>query len=306
MIAVALAIAAFTAVGVVAERRFGERARAASRASIAVLLWTVLPFVTFFTIARLELDAGVGAGLGLAYLELAVVGVLAYVAGTRLLRLRRHQTGALIVVVILANTGYLGVPLTAALLGTDELAEAIAFDAVVSGPMFVAFAFAIGAAFGTTAGDTAGERARAFVLRNPPLLAVAAGLVAPDALAPDVLVDAAEVLVFAVVPVGFFILGVNLATEGAEGQLAFPPPFSAPVATVLVLRVVVAPGLMVGLAAATVDVPDAYLVQAAMPSGINSLVVAHTYGLDLKLTASAVAWTTTVVVLGALALSPFV
>jgi predicted permease len=306
VIAVALAIAAFTAVGVVAERRYGERAQAWSSTSITVVLWGVLPFVTFFNIARLELDAGVGGGLGLAYVELAIVGVLAYVAGSRLLRLERHQTGALIVVVILANTGYLGVPLTAALLGTDELAEAIAFDAVVSGPMFVAFAFAVGAAFGTTAGDTARERTRAFVLRNPPLIAVIAALVAPDALAPDVLVDVAEVLVFAIVPVGFFILGVNLATEGEEGQLAFPPPFTAPVATVLVLRVVAAPALMVGLAAAIVTVPDAYLVQAAMPSGINSLVVAHTYGLDLKLTASAIAWTTAVVVLAALALSPFV
>jgi malate permease and related proteins len=306
VIAVALAIAAFTAVGVVAERRYGERAQAASRASIVFVLWAVLPFVTFFNIARLELDAGVGGGLVIAYAELAIVGLLAYLAGSRLLRLERHQTGALVVVVILANTGYLGVPLTAALLGTDELAEAIAFDAVVSGPMFVAFAFAIGAAFGTTAGETARERAGAFVLRNPPLLAVLAGLVAPDALAPDVLVDIAEVLVFAIVPVGFFILGVNLATEGEEGQLAFPPPFTAPIAVVLLLRVVVAPALMFGLAAAIVTVPDAYLVQAAMPSGINSLVVAHTYGLDLKLTASAIAWTTAVVVLGALALSPLV
>jgi predicted permease len=306
VIAVALAIAAFTAVGVVAERRFGERAQAGSRASIALVLWVVLPFVTFFNIARLELDAGVGGGLVIAYAELAVVGLLAYLAGSRLLGLRREQTGALIVVVILANTGYLGVPLTAALLGTDELGAAIAFDAVVSGPMFVGVAFAVGAAFGTTAGETPAERGRAFVLRNPPLVAVIAGLLAPDALAPDVLVDVAEVLVFAIVPVGFFILGVNLATEGEEGELAFPPPFTAPVAVALALRVLVAPALMLGLSAAIVTVPHAYLVQAAMPSGINSLVVAHAYGLDLKLTASAIAWTTAVVVLGALALSPLI
>jgi predicted permease len=41
-------------------------------------------------------------------------------------------------------------------------------------------------------------------------------------------------------------------------------------------------------------------VQAAMPSGINSLVIAHAYGLDLKITSSALAWTTTVVIAGAL------
>jgi malate permease and related proteins len=301
VILVAVAIVAATAAGVASERRFGERAEAASRAAIGVLLWFVLPFVTFFTVARLKIDTGVGVGLGLAYVELALVGVLAFLIGSRVLKLRRHQTGALIVVVIMANTGYLGVPLCAALLGTDQLAEAIAFDTVVSGPMFFGVAFAIGAAFGTAAGDTLGERARAFLLRNPPLVAVVAALVAPDALAPTVLVDVAEVLVFAVLPVAFFILGVNLATEREEGALAFPPPMSRPVAVALGLRLLVAPALMLGLVGLTVDVPDAYLVQAAMPSGINSLVVAHAYGLDLSLTAATLAWSTAIVVVAALA-----
>jgi malate permease and related proteins len=302
VILVALAIVASTAVGVFAERRHGERARAWTHRAIAVLLWVALPFMTFFILARLELDAGVGAGLVLGYAELAAVGLLAYLIGTRLLRLRREQTGALMVVVVLANTGYLGIPLSAALLGSDDLGPAIAFDTVVSGPMFYGVGFAIGAAFGTAAGETAGERLRAF-LRNPPLLAVIAGLVAPDALAPDVLVDAAEVLAIAILPVGFFILGVNLASEAEEGALAFPPPFSRPVAAALGLRLLVAPALMLGLAAALVAVPDAYLVQAAMPSGINSLVIAHAYGLDLKITASALAWTTAVVIIGALGAS---
>ncbi len=64
----------------------------------------------------------------------------------------------------------------------------------------------------------------------------------------------------------------------------------------LALRLLVAPALMLGLSALIVDVPDAYLVQAAMPSGINTLIVAHVYGLDLRLAAGAIAWTTTVVV----------
>ena len=37
-----------------------------------------------------------------------------------------------------------------------------------------------------------------------------------------------------------------------------------------------------------VELPDAYLLAAAMPTGINALVVAHAYGLDLRLLASAI------------------
>ena len=303
MLAVAVAIAASVAAGLAAERRWGERAEAASRTMLGALLWTVLPFVTFFTLARLEVDAGVGAGLVFAYVELAVVGVLAYLLATRVLGLGRAQTGALIVVSVLANTGYLGVPLTGALLGTDELGAAIAYDTVVSGPMFYVAGFAIGAAFGSAVGDTGRERVRAFVARNPPLVAVVAALLAPDALAPDALVDVAHVLVYAILPLGFFALGVSLAAEGEDGKLPFPPPFDRAVGAALVLRLLVAPGLMLAMSSLIVRVPDAYLLQAAMPSGINSLIVAHAYGLDLRIISSVLAWSTAIVIAVAIALA---
>ncbi len=296
MTLVTLAIVVSVAGGVLAERRWGERAQAWSRTSLTAVLWAVLPFVTFFTVARLEITAGVGAGLAFAYVELAVVGVAAWLVATRLLHLPRPAVGALIVVVVLANTGYLGVPLNAALLGTDVIGPAIAYDTVVSSPMFYVVGFAVGAAFGATAGESRRERVRSFVVRNPPLLAVVAALLAPDALAPDALVDVATVLVYAVLPLGFLVLGVNLAAEAEDGALAFPPPLDAAVGGALALRLLAAPALMLAFSALVVRLPDTYLVQAAMPSGINSLVVAHAYGLDLRLTSAVLAWSTGIVV----------
>jgi malate permease and related proteins len=292
---VLLAISACTAVGIVAERRAGARAEAFAQRLIAFTLWVVLPPVVFLVTAGLELDRGVVGGLGLAYLELAVVGVLAFVLCRRVLHLTAPQTGSIVCASILANTGYLGIPLTAALLGTDALAPAVAWDSVVSGVMLFGPAFAIGAALGTKAGTTPRERAIAFLTRNPVLPAVLAGFLAPDALAPDALVEIAEIAALSTLPVGFFVLGVNLR---------LPQPLSRPVAVVMGLRVVVAPALMAGLALAlAVDVPDAYLVQAAMPSGINTLIVAHTFGLDVRLAAASIAWTTVTVVLVAVGVS---
>ena len=54
----------------------------------------------------------------------------------------RRATGALICSVVLVNTGYLGIPLSAALLGSDALDEAIAWDTLVSGPMLFVVGFA--------------------------------------------------------------------------------------------------------------------------------------------------------------------
>lgn len=295
-VVVAAVIALSIAAGIVAEPRLPDGGQPVARLIAVVLFWVTTPFISFFVIARLHLTAGVGLGIVLAYVELAVVGAIAYVIGTRVLRLPRPSLGALLLVVILSNTGFVGVPLAGALLGTSAFAPAIAYDAIVSGPMFYVVAVSIGAAFGTR--TTPGRRGPPWlvVLRNPPLLSVVAGLLAPDSLAPDALVTAAHVVIYATVPVAFFLVGLTLGGEAEEGVLRFPPALTAPVGVALGLRLVVAPLLMIGLSALIVDVPDAYLLMAAMPSGVNSVVVAHQYGLDLRLTASAVVWTTMVVV----------
>jgi predicted permease len=296
VLAVTLAMIASVTAGVGAERRWGDGARAASGRLLDVMLFAALPFVAFFSMASLHLTAGVGLGLAVGYAELAVVTTLAWIAGTRLLRLPRPSVGALMCVVALANTGYLGVALVAALMGGDQVGAAIAWDVTVSGPMLFLVAFAIGATLGTRAGDTPRQRLRAYLVRNPPVLAVVAGLFAPSALAPHGLVHAAHVVAVALIVPGFFALGVNLMHEREDGVLAFPPPLTPAVATALGLRLLLAPALVLLAWLVVPGIPHAYLVQAAMPSGINSLLVAHAYGLDLRLTAAAVAWSTLIVV----------
>ncbi len=302
MILLVAAIVASAGAGAAVEHRWHERSVVVTDRAIRLLLYGLMPFITFFVIARLDLHAGVGAGLALAWAEILAVGALAWMGATRLLNLDRPTAGTVVVCAILANTGYLGIPLNSTLLGEDAVAPAIAWDVAVSGPMLFTLGFGVAAACGTAAGDTAKERVRAFLTRNPPLLALVAGLVAPDALAPDVLVDAARTSALVLLPVGFFVLGVHLAREEEDGVVTFPPPWTRPIALVVGLRLLAAPGLFALLALTLHRVPDAYRLQAAMPCGINALVAAHAYGLNLRLAAGAITWTTALAV-GAAALS---
>lgn len=296
MLLVVVVTVVAVAAGVGAERRSGAGAERLARRLLDAMLYVLLPFAAFFLIADLELTAGVRAGIVVAYVELAIVGAAAYALATRALRLARPQVGAVITTTVMANTGYLGLPLSVALLGSGAVGAAVAWDTLVSSPVFLIAGFAIGAAFGDDAGSGRRERVLAFLARNPPLLATLAGLVAPDALAPAALVDVAKLIVVALLPVGFFVLGINLAAEAQDGELRFPPPFTRPLVAVLGLRLLLAPALVLAASTFLVRLPDPYLLQAAMPSGINSLVVAHAYGLDLRLTSAAIAWTTSVVI----------
>jgi predicted permease len=298
MPALALAIAASVAAGAWAQRRYGDGAVALTRRLLGALLYVALPFITFFVVARADLSAGAGVGILLAYAALALVGLAAWAIATRVLHLAPRAAAMVVIAAIMANTGYFGAPVVATLLGHDELGAAVTFDALVSSPVFYVAAFLIAAVL-TTRGQPPAARLRTYVLRNPPLIAVAAALVAPDVLAPDVLVDVARVAILAVAPIGFFVVGVQLAAEGGR----FPPPLGAPVAVVVALRIVLAPLLLLGLATLVGDVPDAYLLQAAMPVGVNTLVVAHAYDLDATIAAAALAWTTTLTLAAALVAS---
>ena len=62
----------------------------------------------------------------------------------------------------------------------------------------------------------------------------------------------------------------------------------------ILLRLVIVPGLLQLLSLPFIDLPGPYLLLAAMPCGINTLLVAHVYGLASKLAARAVAWTTAI------------
>ncbi|MBJ7331198.1 MAG: AEC family transporter [Solirubrobacteraceae bacterium] len=305
IVAVLAAIFASVAAGVWAEHRYGERAQHGVQQAVKGMLWFVLPPVVVVIMARFELSAGTGAGLLLGYLVLAIVGISAWLIGSRLLHLDRASTGALIVGSILANTGYLGLPLILVVLGGDQLAYGVIWDTLISFPMAFIVAFAIGAAFGDHGAANFRERAKSFFTQNPVLWAVPVGLALPDSAVPDWLYDDIKLLATSLLPLGFFMVGVQLSAEGEQGAFRFPPPLTAPSAVIVGLRIVAAPLLLLGFAAVLIDLPDAYYLQAAMPCGINALIVGHVYKLNLPILTSAIAWSTAIFAVEVAVIAPF-
>jgi predicted permease len=303
VLAIVATILVATAVGVWAEGRYRERAGVAARRSLLFVLYFVLPPATFFNLARAEIDVDTGVGLVLAYAALGIAALVAWLVAARVLGLGRPAIGACVCCTLIANTGYLGYPLVAALFGFDALSEAVVYDIVVSSPVLLLGAFSVGAAFGARAGEGPRERTIAFLTRNPALYAAALALVVPDALAPDVLVDASRIAIVAVLPLGFFAVGTALAEEADEGAIPIPPPLDAPVAAIVAIRLLLAPALLALFALPLIDLPETYLLLAAMPCGLNTMIVTHAYGLDLRISAAAVAWSTAIAVAAILPLS---
>jgi malate permease and related proteins len=296
VIVVALTVLLATAVGVTAERRSSLAQRAAGGA-LQLMLYALMPFISFVNVARLHLTLGAGTGLAVGYLAIAAAGLAAYAVGNRLLHLDRPALGALICSVIVVNTGYLGLPMSVALLGSSALGPAVAYDQVISAPILLLGGFGVGAAFGGGEGQSGLTRLKAFMSRNPPLLAVIAGLLAPASLAPNSLLHASHVLVDALLPLGFFVVGVNLSAEGREQSAPLLELPDRRVAVAVALRLLVASLALAGVSAAVVRLPTAYLLQAAMPTGVTTLIIGHAYGLDQRLITTVIVWSTAAVLL---------
>jgi predicted permease len=298
LIAVALAVIGATAVGIMGERRV-RGARTLAQRMLTLMPYVLVPFVSFVSIAQLRVTVAGGVGLVFAFVAMAVAGVVAWAAGRHVLRLSDSRLGAVICAVVVANTGSLGYPMTVALLQAGALPSAVAYDQIVNGPALFLVAFGVGAAFGSVA-TTARARYRSFLTRNPPLLAVVAGLVAPASLAPAPLPAISRVLVVAMLLAGFYAVGVYLSSERREDQAPLLERPDRPVLLALGLRLLSAPAILLGLSVVFVRVPNAYLLESAMPTGINSLIVGHSYGLDQQLIATIIVWSTVTMLVGGL------
>lgn len=300
MIWIVLTMIAAAAAGAFFAHHRPQPSETAAKRIMDIVLWVLMPPVLFFNLVHFELTAKIGAALGLAYAGNILVLFLAY-AAARLLKLTRPQTGAMIVCALLGNTAYLGYPFVSAALGFDQLGTAVSYDILVSVPFILVVGFGVGAAFGTVA-ETTRERFVVYFARNPLLYAAALAMIAPDSFAPDLAIDASRVLVMAILPLGFFAVGIVMLRESEDDKLGFPPRLTAPIAITVMLRLTVVGGFLLLMNATVAEIPRAYMIEAAMSVGVNNLLLANNYGLDRKLAAGAIVWSTIVVALAGLAI----
>lgn len=301
MVWVAAAVIVSVLIGLFSERARPEAAADLARKALSFLLYVFFPPIVFVNLTETDFGFGMGAGLLAGLVAIVLVGGIAWFAASRMLGLSRPETGSVIACSVIPNTSYLGFPVVLALFGGEELSRGVAYDVVVGGVGLTLLGFGAGAAFGDRAGSGFGERLRSFFLKNPLLIAAILGLLTPGSLIPDVLVEISWVLVTLSLPVGFFAVGALVAEEQRIGSIARIPGFSPAVVLVTVIRLVLAPALLLLLTLPVTGVPPSYYVLAAMPAGLSSMVIAHAFGLDLRITAEAVAWTTGIVLVAGLA-----
>ena len=259
----------------------------------AYVVWVALPALILVRVPTLSAGAEVAALIALPWVMWAFAAALVLLVSRRM-RWPRPVEGALLMLVPLANTSFLGLPLVEAHLGPDAVPLAIVWDQLGSFLLLSTFGAFVLAAYRqpseSSAKPTLSTIARV-VVRFPPfvalLLALALGWLAPSsALAP---------LQSVLGPIGASLVPVVMVAIGLQWRATLPRQHLGQAAFALVTRLSLVPLAALALVRA-LDLPPLVGGTAVLESGMGPMItsgaLAIEAGLAVELTASVLGWGT--------------
>lgn len=268
-------------VGVVL-RRAKRLPEAAPQVLSAFVVHVSLPALVLERVPGLSMPPGTAA---LAVVPWVVLGASAalVLALARLLRWDRPTTGAMLLVVPLGNTSFLGLPMVRALLGEASVPYALLYDQLGTFLGLAVYGSFVLAAYAGTERPTVRGVARR-VATFPPFLALLLALVLRGVELPPtvraVLAAGAATLVPVIMVAVGLMLDVRVGRQGA-----------AALAAGLAVKLVAAPAVAWTVCAALGverDVLRVAVLEAAMPPMITAGALAASHGLAPRLAASMV------------------
>jgi predicted permease len=261
-----------------------------------VVLYVCLPAAVLRYVPRLHVEAAL---LGVVAVPWLLLGATVPLVGalSRWLRLRRDEHAVLLLTVALANTSFLGYPLTRALVGEHALPYAVVYDQFGTFLMLSTFGLWVLARYGGSGADngTSGEgrapSAREMALRMvrfPPLWALLLAFTVMPATPPHWIEIGLQRLSDALLPLAMLTIGLSV-------RLALPRDELKPLAAGLMLKLVAMPALawlLVPLLGLQGAMARSTVLEAAMPSMVTAGALAIAHGLAPRLAAAMVGYGT--------------
>ncbi|XRO76429.1 auxin efflux carrier [Methanocaldococcus sp. 10A] len=257
-----------------------------------IVIYIAMPSTIFLTILKNVSSSQILEFLKLPiviFLSCLFVGILAYLLGKHIFKLKDGKLGGLILVSMLGNTGFLGYPVALGMFGEVGLAKAIFCDL---GGVFATMLL------GTYVGIKFGKSKNKSILKEmakfPPLITgIFTILLAFFGFRleyiPNFLLKSLNYLSSATVPLIMMSLGLSLSPKALKFGV-----FWGIVASIF--RFIVSPATAFTLSE-LLNIKglekNVLLVESSMPSAMMCLVLGTLYELDVKLIASSIFITTT-------------
>lgn len=243
------------------------------------VIWVALPAAILATVPQIQLSSELLLPASMPWVVF-IIGLLIFLAASKLLATDKHTLGALILTGSLGNTSFVGFPMLTALLGESSLKTAIIIDQAGS--------FLVVSTLGLITASVLSHHATSFkeILKRiatfPPFIVLIAALLTRSLVYPEWMVSFLKMLAFTLGPVALVAVGYQLRFKRAlllKKRRAL--------CAGLAYKLLIAPALIALIYSGTSLGHEEWLVtvlESAMPPMITAAIIASEYGLDEELT----------------------
>jgi predicted permease len=247
-----------------------------------IIIYVGLPAFVFRAVHSATLSWSLLSAVAVAWATFAVMLALSW-ALAKALRLPPTIAGAFILTSALGNTGYIGYPATAALLGDRAVPEAVFYD--VFGTVFalVLVGLFVAQHFGA-ADDVDRVNPLREILTFPAVVALVVALALRPVAMPFVVSRGIDLCASLVAPLIMLAVGISLRPGAVRG-------YATALGTQAALKLLVAPAIALGFGLLIVGREPALravVLEASMPAMMLTLPIGGRFELDTDYIASAI------------------
>jgi predicted permease len=248
------------------------------------VIYVALPALVLLQVPKLVLSSELLAPLLMPWLVVLVSGSLVLMV-CRVFGWSREITGALLLMVPLGNTSFLGIPMVEMFFGISEVKYAILYDQFGSFLALSTYGTFVLALYGGGEKPSLSKILRKIVF-FPPFIALVVALMLRPVSFPVWLVSMLEMTARSLVPVVLVAIGFQM-------RLRMPTSELLPFAAGLTLRLLITPLIFIlacrvfGLTGPAIQVS---LFETAMPSMVTAGALASIAGLEPRLTSALVGY----------------
>ncbi|HLP90347.1 MAG TPA: AEC family transporter [Nostocaceae cyanobacterium] len=252
------------------------------------LFWVGVPITIVSFLRQTDLSGQIWIAPAIAHLAIFLGVVLAWLAIQSQAYLTKSTLppatkGSFILASMVGNTGYLGFPVTLAMVGQEYFAWALFYDLL--GSLFGAYGFGVilAARFGNT-GANYQDLAKAIMI-NPALWSFGFGLLFRQVSIAPIWEFTLEILAWIALSLSLILIGMRLSRLNSWQRI--PQVGSSLLIKMLIVPLIVIP--ILPLLGVTGEAAKVVVLQMAMPPAFGTLVLAETFNLDRDLAVTSLA-----------------
>lgn len=248
------------------------------------LIYIALPALVLLKIPTIKIDSNVLTPIVISWVVMLSSAVLIIIL-SKVMNFARDVTGSLLLVAVLGNTSFLGIPMITSYLGQASLPYIVIYDQIGTFLALATYGTLIVSLYTNANGFSIRDMVKK-VITFPPFIALVFAFLVGDFKYPSAIIKTFEMLSATIVPLALVSVGLQLQLKLPSGTLK---PFSVALITKLVFAPLVAIVVckIFGFSGFATDVS---ILESAMGPMITAGVVASMAGLAPRLSAAIVGY----------------